>query len=155
MIIESIKESEIRQTCEMIERACKNSLFAEFYPQCSIDYMSELNDFEAIKRRADHGHFYVIKETGKIIGCGGIDAYLDRTTESRINTVFIAPEYQHKGIGKTLIEFLENDEYAKRANRLEIHAAISAIPFYRKLGYEHKNGTLNYHDGMFDLEKFI
>jgi len=50
---------------------------------------------------------------------------------------------------------LENDEYAKRANRIEIHAAMSAIPFYRKLGYEHKNGQLIYAEGHFDMEKFI
>ncbi len=76
-------------------------------------------------------------------------------TESWINTIFVEPSYQRKGIGKKIIERLENDEYAKRAKRIEIHSAISAIPFYRKLGYEHKNGDLSYKDGMFDLEKFI
>jgi len=30
-----------------------------------------------------------------------------------------------------------------------------AIPFYKKMGYEHKNGELNYDDGHFAMEKFF
>lgn len=155
MIIELIKESEIAETCDMIARACKQSEFAVFYPQCSIDYLLETTDYNLIKGRAENGHFYVVKENGKIIGCGGIAPYWDSLTESWINTVFVDPDYQKKGIGRKIIEFLENDEYAKRANRIEIHSAMSAIPFYRKSGYEHKNGQLIYADGHFDLEKFV
>ena len=120
----------------MVARACKNSVFAEFYPK-QPKYFSV--PYDEIKQKAEYGHFYVVKENGKIIGCGCIGAYWDSLTESWINTIFVEPSHQHKGI----------------ANRIEIHSAISAIPFYRKLGYEHKNGDLSYRDGLFDLEKFI
>ncbi|WP_251612148.1 GNAT family N-acetyltransferase [Pumilibacter muris] len=152
MTIELIKENEIQETCDMVARACKNSVFAEFYPQ-QPQYFSI--PYDEIKQKAEYGHFYVVKECGKIIGCGCIGAYWDSLTESWINTIFVEPSHQHKGIGKKIIEHLESDEYAKRANRIEIHSAISAIPFYRKLGYEHKHGDLSYKDGMFDLEKFF
>lgn len=152
MIIELIRENEIQETCDMIVSACKNSAFAKFYPP-QPQYFT--TTYEEIKEKASNGHFYVVKDNDKIIGCGGIGAYWDSLTESWIHTIFVAPDYQGKGIGRKIIEFLENDEYAKRANRIEIHAAMSAIPFYRKLGYEHKNGQLNYADGHFDLEKFI
>lgn len=150
MIIELIKENEIQETCDMIVRACKFSDFAEFYPP---QYF--FCTYEEIKTKTDNGHFYVVKDNGRIVGCGGIGQYWDSMTESWIHTVFVAPEYQRKGIGRKIINFLENDDYAKRANRIEIHAAMSAIPFYRKLGYEHKNGQLIYSDGHFDLEKFL
>ena len=155
MIIELIKESEIQEVCDMMVRACQYSDFAKFYPQSSFDAVFEETNYEHIKQRAEYGHFYVIKDNRKIIGCGGIAAYWDSITESWIHTIFVAPEYQRKGVGRKIIEFLENDEYAKRANRIEIHSAMSAIPFYRKLGYEHKDGQLNYADGNFDLEKFV
>ncbi|MDE5797446.1 MAG: GNAT family N-acetyltransferase, partial [Treponemataceae bacterium] len=58
-----------------------------------------------------------------------------------------------QGIGRRIIELLEADEYAKRADKIVIHSAISAIPFYRKLGYEHKNGELHFENGTFFLEK--
>ena len=63
-------------------------------------------------------------------------------------------QQRRKGYGKKIIETLEKDEYFLRATRIEIPASMSAIPFYRKMGYEHKNGELLYHDGHFALEKF-
>lgn len=143
MQIELIKENEILETCNMVVRACKYSDFAEFYPP-QYFYCT----YEEIKEKAENGHFYIVKESDKIIGCGGIDAYCASLTESRIHTIFVEPAYQRKGIGRKIIKFLENDEYAKKATRLEIHSAMSAIPFYRKLGYEHKNGQLNYDESF-------
>ena len=52
------------------------------------------------------------------------------------------------------IATLEDDEYFKRATRIEVPASMSAIPFYRKMGYEHKNGELVFNEGHFALEKF-
>ena len=75
--------------------------------------------------------------------------------EAWIFTVAVAPEYQGKGFGRKIVEMLEGDYYAKRSRRIEIHAAMSAIPFYRKLGYNHKDGTLTYLDGHFDMEKLL
>lgn len=147
-----IKENEIQTVCELIENGCKNSNFAEFYPKRSQWFSVS---YDEIKHKAEYGHFYVVKEDDKIIGCGCIAPYWDSLTESWITSIFVAPEHQRKGIGRKIIEFLEQDEYAKRANRIEIHSAISAIPFYRKLGYEHKGGQLTYRNGYFDLEKHL
>lgn len=156
MNIELIKESEIDETCEMIIRARKYSALAEYYPPQSEHLTITLDELKnEVKYKAENGHFYIIKENGKIIGCGGIGAYLGSSTESRIHTIFVEPAFERQGIGRQIIELLENDEYAKRANRIEIYSSISAIPFYRKLGYEHKNGELNFKDGMFFLEKYI
>lgn len=147
-----IKESEIETVCKLIENGCLHSNFAEFYPPqpqwFSVSY-------DEIKYKAEYGHFYLAKEDDEIVGCGCIAPYYDSLTESWITSICVAPEHQRKGIGRRIIEFLEQDEYAKRANRIEIHSAISAIPFYRKLGYEHKCGQLTYHNGHFDLEKFL
>lgn len=151
MEIELIKDGEIAETCDMISHACKHSLFAEFYPP-RPQYFSAT--FEELKEKAENGHLYVVKDGGKIIGCGGIGAYRGSKTESLLGTIFVAPDRQGEGVGRTIVEFLERDEYATWATRLEIHAAISAIPFYRKLGYEHKDGQLCYSDGRFALEKF-
>lgn len=150
--IELIKENEIQDVCDTVARACKNSVLAEFYPPdpkwFSVTY-------DEVKQKAESDHLYVVKDNGRIIGCGCVGAYDGSLAESLISTVFVDPIYQGKGVGRKIVEFLENDGYAKRASRIEIHAAISAIPFYRKLGYEHKNGQLNYGDGYFCLEKYL
>lgn len=42
---------------------------------------------------------------------------------------------------KLLIHTLEQDEYFQRAQRIEIPASITGVPFYKKMGYEYKNGV--------------
>lgn len=152
MKIERIKEEDIPQTVDMIKEACMYSSFATFYPQKYIDMSSNA---QIIKSRAEAMHFYVIKEEDKVVACGGIGPYWDSKTDAWIFTVAVAPAYQGKGYGRKIMEVLENDEIAKQSRRIEIHAAMSAIPFYKKLGYEHKNGDLCYQDGHFDVEKYL
>lgn len=65
------------------------------------------------------------------------------------------PEYQGKGIGKSIIETLEADEYFLRAKRIEIPASITATPFYIKMGYDYINAVNEPDDeGLLRLEKF-
>ena len=72
-----------------------------------------------------------------------------------IMDVIVLPEYQGKGVGRKIIEMLEKDEYYLRAKRIEIPASITAVEFYRKMGYDYKNGNTELENGlMYRLEKF-
>ena len=51
-------------------------------------------------------------------------------------------------MGRRIVETLEQDEYALRAKRIEIPASITGLPFYRKLGYDFKNGNDQLDDEM-------
>ena len=61
-------------------------------------------------------------------------------TESSLFNIFVLPEYQGKGVGRKIIETLEQDGFFLRAERVEVPASITGVGFYRKLGYEYKNG---------------
>lgn len=54
-----------------------------------------------------------------IIGCGGITGYWGSTEESYLTSIFILPDYQGKGVGRKIVETLEEDEYFYRAWRTE------------------------------------
>lgn len=98
---------------------------------------------------------YVVCDNSQIIGCGAIAGYWGSTTESILLTIFVLPEYQGKGIGSKIIETLEQDEYFLRAKRIEIPASITAVEFYRKMGYDYKNGIdLVDDEQVYRLEKF-
>ena len=75
--------------------------------------------------------------------------------ESILLTIFVLPEFHGKGIGRKIINTLEQDEFFVRATRIEIPASITATEFYRKFGYDYKNGVKEldeeYH---YRLEKF-
>ena len=153
MKIELMKEEDIFETQKMIERTLKIS-FPTVYPQGSIDYVVSYLNVETLKQRMTKSHFYVVKIDNEIVGCGGIAPYNDKEDESILLTIFVEPKLQGKGVGRKIIETLENDEYGVRAKRIEVPASMVGIPFYKKLGYEHKNGELNYDDGHFSMEKF-
>ena len=110
---------------------------------------------EDILQRASWTHFYVAEDAGRIIGCGAIGPYWGKEDESSLFTIFVLPEYQGKGVGRKIVETLERDEYALRAKRIEIPASITGLPFYRKLGYDFKNGNDQLDEEMlYRLEKF-
>ena len=109
---------------------------------------------EDILQRASWTHFYVAENAGRIIGCGAIGPYWGKEDESSLFTIFVLPEYQGQGVGRRIVETLEQDEYALRAKRIEIPASITGLPFYRKMGYTFKNGNDQVDDEMlYRLEK--
>ena len=90
-----------------------------------------------------------------IIGCGAIGFYWGKEDESSLFTIFVLPEYQGKGVGRKIIETLEQDEYFLRAKRIEIPASITACTFYQKMGYNYKNGIAEIdEEELYRLEKF-
>ena len=95
---------------------------------------------EDVLKRAEWTHFYVVCDADKIVGCGAIGPYWDHDNESCLFSIFVLPEYQGKGIGRKIIETLEQDAFFLRARRIEIPASITATPFYLKMGYTFKNG---------------
>ena len=129
----------------------------------SKDYLSEyiendINCFltaEKLIERASWMNFYVVCDDNKIIGCGAIGPYWGKEDESSLFTIFVHPEYQGKGIGRKIIETLEQDEFFLRAKRIEIPASITAAEFYRKMGYDFKNGIAEVDDEqLYRMEKF-
>ncbi|MBE5738192.1 MAG: GNAT family N-acetyltransferase [Clostridiales bacterium] len=154
MVIRRIKESDYKAVADMIARSVSSPSYAKFYPQSSIEKVIHALDENGVKKRASWTHFYIIEEESEIVACGAIGPYWDSLTESSLFSIFVDDKCQGKGYGKKIIETLEEDEFFVRADRIEIPAAISAIPFYRKMGYEHKNGVLTYSDEHVCLEKF-
>lgn len=154
MLTRLITSNDYKKVADLIERSINGSAFAKFYPNQSIDYVKKSLNENGVKDRASWTHFYVLEKNDEIIACGAIGPYWGSETESSLFNIFVDDKYQGQGYGRKIIEVLEKDEFFTRANRIEVPASMSAIPFYRKMGYEHKNGELIYDDGHFALEKF-
>ena len=153
MEIRIIKDDEFEEACSVMHRSIRK-VFPPFYPKASPDYVIASLSVEKMKSRATWTHFYVAVLDGKIVGTGAIGPYWGSEIESSLFNIFVDPDYHKQGIGRQIVQVLEADEYGKRAKRIEIPAGIVAIPFYKKMGYMHKNGVLIYEDGHFAMEKF-
>lgn len=91
----------------------------------------------------------------EIVGVGAITGFWGSVTESILLTIFVLPELQGNGIGRYIIQTLEHDGLFLRADRIEIPASITALEFYKKQGYDYKNGVKELADeDHYRLEKF-
>ena len=111
------------------------------YPPEYGDALRQTLSPEGVRRRAETAHGYVAEDGDQIVGCGMIAPYFGSETESILLTIFVLPEHQGRGIGRRIVETLEQDEFFLRAHRIEIPASVTAVDFYRKFGYDYKNGV--------------
>lgn len=110
---------------------------------------------EKVKNVASYAHMYVFEWHGEIVGVGAISSFWGSKTESILLTIFVEPALHGKGIGRAIIRTLESDELFTRADRIEIPASITGTEFYRKLGYDFKNGVKELDEERhYRLEKF-
>ena len=154
MEIRVFKQEDAGEVAKLIAETLKVSNSKDY----SSEYINEnitSHSAEVLIERAKEGHMYVACDKERIIGCGAIAGYWGSTTESILLTIFVLPAYQGKGIGSKIIHTLEQDEFFLRAKRIEIPASITAVEFYRKMGYNYKNGVAEL-DGeqVYRLEKF-
>ena len=109
---------------------------------------------EDVLQKAGWTHFYVAEEGGAIVGCGAIGPWRGSEAESGLFSIFVLPEWQGRGVGRRVVEALERDEFALRARRIEIPASITGLGFYRKLGYDYKDGRAELdEERLYRLEK--
>lgn len=137
--IRLITPDDVSEVTEMIHKTIRISNSKDYSDEM-VEAMVNAHSPEFILRRSGWTHFYVALDGNTIIGCGAIGPYWDSETESSLFTIFVLPEYQKNGIGRLIVETLEKDEYFIRANRIEIPASLTGVPFYQKMGYSFKNG---------------
>lgn len=125
------------------------------YGISAMEKLAKDYDVEKVLNVASYAHMYVFEFDGKIVGTGSISSFWGSETESILLCIFVLPEFHGKGIGSKIISTLEQDEFYVRANRIEIPASITATEFYRKFGYDYKDGVKELDDERhYRLEKF-
>lgn len=154
MNIRRFREEDAEAVSALVIKTLRISNVKDYTPELMEEVVKSQQP-QNVLERAGWTHFYVAEEGGELIGCGAIGPYWGKTDESSLFTIFVLPEWQGKGIGRRIIETLEQDEFFLRAKRTEIPASITAVDFYRRMGYDYKNGIAEVDDeGMYRLEKF-
>lgn len=110
------------------------------YPPAMIEDLVKTHTEDYLKQRAAQTHFYVAEDQSRILGCGAIGPWDGREDECCLYSIFVHPDWQGRGLGRFIIERLEQDPYCLRAARIEVPASLTAVPFYLKLGYQYKAG---------------
>ena len=152
--IRRFKETDAESVSRLVQRNMLEVNSKDYGLEATTKLAGQYNA-EKILQTASYAHMYVFEWKERIVGVGAISSFWGSETESILLTIFVLPELHGKGIGRTIINTLEKDELFTRSSRIEIPASITATDFYRKLGYDYKNGIKELDgEGHIRLEKF-
>ncbi len=140
MLVRRFEEKDAEAVSELIAVTMRTTNRRDYTAEYLEDCIRRMQP-EDMRQRAENSHFYVIEDARRVIACGAIAPWYGREDVSILLSVIVHPEYQGRGIGRRIMETLEADEFFLRAERTEIPASITGIPFYRHLGYDYKDGS--------------
>jgi len=108
--IRRFRRGEENAVSELICRTLKQCSSRDYSPDF-IEENIHSHSPDVIRQRAEKSHFYVVCNDSGIIGCGGITGYWGSIAESYLVSIFVSPEYQMHGIGRKIMETLEQGEF--------------------------------------------
>lgn len=152
--VKAYREENAEEIVNLIHRNFKE-VNVKDYGEEAIEELLVTHDVDWFQNLAEYANVYVFWSGTQIVGVGSISSFWGSLTESILLTIFVLPELHSQGIGSCIIDTLESDELFLRAERIEIPASITAVEFYRKKGYDYKNGIKELDEEQhYRLEKF-
>ncbi len=82
--------------------------------------------------------FLVTEEDGQILGFGVLDL-----GQSLINATYVSPKAVRRGVGRRLVEAMEQLAKQGGVSRLQLNSTLNAVPFYERLGYVQRGASSN------------
>jgi citrate lyase synthetase len=103
--------------------------YKSLIPNEGYEYLkNNLWGLEILKKDAREGFTIVVKDDDKIIGTGTI-------VGNYLSKIYIKPEYHGFGIGKLIVQRLEDKAKSNGVKTIFLASNLSAEKFYTKLGY--------------------
>jgi predicted GNAT family N-acyltransferase len=90
---------------------------------------SEKDDLEN-----DCHHVMACDDNGSVMGVGRLQ--FNSATEAQIRYMAVEPDYEARGIGRAIVNALEQIAQNNHRNTIVLDAREPAVGFYAKLGYE-------------------
>lgn len=115
--------------------------YGEILSKEQLDYMLDLfYSYEALLEQYTKREqlFYMVYEGEANIGFVGIEHHYKENPTTKIHKIYLLPETQGKGIGKKVIEQVEElaVENNSGAISLNVNRFNAALGFYKKIGFE-------------------
>ncbi|WP_343697738.1 GNAT family N-acetyltransferase [Flavobacterium sp.] len=117
--------------------------YGEILTKEQLDYMLDLiYSDEALTKQIENKEqlFYLISDSESTIGFIGIEHNYNNQAITKIHKIYLLPETQGKGYGKTVFESIEKMALENNSKNLllNVNRFNTALNFYKKLGFEIK-----------------
>lgn len=117
-----------RQALECILRSVEISNSPD-YPPAIIDYQLHTHyTMDWLSKKMQSSYLVVALTDNKVVGTGSLD-------DNEITTVFVDPDHQKRGIGRTIMRELERYAKSQGLREVVLNSSITASGFYKKLDY--------------------
>ena len=111
--------------------------FASILSAKQIDYMMEMMySYDSLEKQMEQGHQYaIVREGDANIGYVSYEVNHNQSGKTKIHKLYISPEYQRRGIGKLMINYVTQRAIEAKNNALFLNVNKynhGAIDFYNK-----------------------
>ena len=135
MPIRAIDSSEVTIIRELAHQIWPHT-FGEILSKEQIAYMLNwMYSLETLSKQLSEGHhFFLYEEHGVPLGFMGIELFDDFSV--KIHKLYVSPDMQGTGIGKTFIAFVKTwaNEHGALAVFLNVNRFNKAVYFYKHIG---------------------
>ncbi len=153
MLTRRLLENEIADAINLAHRNFLEVNIKDYSKEAMDNLVASYNE-ERIRKTLESGHVYAVLDDEKIIGTGAITPFNGSEKVSILLSIFVMPEYHGRGIGKIIMNALEQDEIYLNSEKVVLHASITAATFYEKLGYSYKDNEKKLQPGdYYKMEK--
>ncbi len=129
-----------RQALECILRSVEISNSPD-YPPAIIDYQLHTHyTTDWLSKKMQSSYFVVALIGNKVVGTGSLDG-------NEVTTVFVDPDHQKRGIGRTTMGELERYAKSQGLREIILNSSITALGFYKKLDYALVEETIREYQG--------
>jgi len=156
MIIERFQASQAEEVADLIKRNLLE-ITSQYY---SPGYVASLIDHHSPMQLLENAwtqHIFVAMEDSKVVGTGSLANFGTPETPSYYGTsIFVALELHRHGIGRQIMQKIEEKALEVGADKITVRAAVNARQFYEKLGYTYRDGIeLPDERGNFIMDKTL
>lgn len=122
----ALHEASIRQDC------------GPFYSEAQIDEWVGHQDTEHYAQVLTERVALIAVDSGRVLGFGSVTP-----AAGFLNTLYVAPDAMHRGVGSALLHALEVEARAAGANALKLRSTLNAATFYESHGWR-RVGTVTH-----------
>lgn len=120
-----------------IHRKCVSKTNSQKYsPDVIREWLGQIS-LNNLLNQLGTSRWCVVREGNRFVGFCQYDiAY------GELYQIQVDPEYQGKGYGKHLYQFVENEFNKYRKRQITLNSTLNALPFYEKMGFKKVNDAL-------------
>jgi N-acetylglutamate synthase-like GNAT family acetyltransferase len=122
-----LKLNDVETVYELVQNTIAIS-YADVYPPEAIEFFKNHHSKENIIKDLKGGYVVAVEAGGQILGTGTL-------VGTNIRRVFISPQYQRQGIGKTIAAMLERKAKSAGLEKLDLSASLKSRRFWEAMGF--------------------